>query len=73
MLWKLMAIGIIRTSDLTLVPSSADNDNKSGSEGHQTDHDVPMARAVMPTLSPRPHLKFPKLPVQATQQKDFEL
>ena len=54
--------------DLTLVPPSADSDDESESEGHQTDHDVPMARAVMPTLCPRPHLKFPKLPVQATQQ-----
>ena len=59
--------------DLTLVPPSADSDDESESEGHQTDHDVPMARAVMPTLRPKPHLKFPKLPVQATQQKDFEL
>ena len=57
--------------DLQLVPPSADNDNKI--EGHQTDHDVPTARAVMPTLCPRPQLKFPKLPVQATQWKDFEL
>ena len=56
--------------DLTLVPPSDDNDE---SDGHQTDHDVPMARAVMPTLCPRPELKFPKLPVQATQQKDFDL
>ena len=55
--------------DLTLVPPSADSDNESESEGHQTDHDVPMARVVMPTLCPRPHLKFPKLPVQATQQR----
>ena len=56
--------------DLTLVPPSDDNDK---SDSHQTDHDVPMARAVMPTLRPKPQLKFPKLPVQATQQKDFKL
>ena len=37
------------------------------------DHDVPMATGVMPTLRPRPQLKFPKLPAQATQQKDFDL
>ena len=57
--------------DLTLVPPSDDNSHESESDSHQTDHHVPMARAVMPTLHPRPQLKFPKLPVQATQQKDF--
>ena len=40
---------------------------------HHDDHDVPMATGVMPTLHPRPQLKFPKLPVQATQQKDFNI
>ena len=40
---------------------------------HSDDHDVPMATGVMPTLCPRAQLKFPKLPVQATQQKDFDL
>ena len=54
--------------DSTLVPPSDDE-----SDSHQIDHDVPMAKAVMPTLCPRPQLKFPKLPIQATQQKDFEL
>ena len=36
-------------------------------------HDVLMATGVMPTLCPRPQMKFPKLPVQATQQEDFNL
>ena len=58
--------------DLTLVPPSDDN-NESESDSHQTDHIVPMARTVMPTLCPRPQLKFPTLPVQATQQKDLNL
>ena len=61
--------------DLTLSPPGANNndDDKSDSDNHQADYNVPMARAVMPTLCPRPQLKFPKLPVQATQQKDFDL
>ena len=46
--------------DLTLVPPSNDNDVKSESDSQQTNHNVPMARAVMPTLHPRPQLKFPK-------------
>ena len=56
-------------------PPGANNndDDESDSDNHQADHNVPMARAVMPTLRPRPQLKFPKLPVQATQQKDFKL
>ena len=56
-------------------PPGANNkdDDESESDNHQVDHNVPMARAVMPTLPPRPQLKFPKLPVQATQQKDFDL
>ena len=56
-------------------PPGANNndDDKSDSDNHQADHNVPMARAVMPTLYPRPQLRFPKLPVQATQQKDFDL
>ena len=53
--------------DLTFSPP----DNESDS--HPDDHDVLMATGVMPTLCPRPQLKFPKLPVQATQQKDFDL
>ena len=55
--------------DLTLSPLGNDDE----SDSHPDDHDVPMATAVMPTLHPRPQLKFPKLPVQATQQKDFNL
>ena len=56
--------------DLTLSPP---DDNNNESDSHSDDHDVPMATGVMPTLHPRPQLKFPKLPVQATQQKDFDL
>ena len=56
--------------DLTLSPPDANNDK---SDSHSDDHDVPMATAVMPTLHPRSQLKFPKCPVQATQQKDFNL
>ena len=56
--------------DLTLSPP---DDNNDKSDSHSDDHDVPMATGVMPTLHPRPKLKFPKLPVQATQQKDFNL
>ena len=61
--------------DLTVVPPSAnsDDDDESEGKGHQTNHEVPMARAVMSTLRPRPQMKFPRLPVQATQQKDFKL
>ena len=54
---------------LTLSPPENDEECDS----HPDDHDVPMATGVMPTLCPRPQLKFPKLPVQATQQKDFNL
>ena len=56
--------------DLTLSPP--DNNNNE-SDSHPDDHDVPMATAVMPTLHPRHQLKFPKPPIQATQQKDFNL
>ena len=61
--------------DLTLSPPGANNngDDKSDSDNHHADQNVPMATAVMPTLRPRPQLKFPKLPVQATQQKDVDL
>ena len=61
--------------DLTLSPQGANNsdDTESDSDNHHADHNVPMATAVMPTLCPRPQLKFPRLPVQATQQKDFNL
>ena len=56
--------------DLALSPP---DDNDSVSDNYHADHNVPKARAVMPTLCSRPQLKFPKLPVQATQQKDFNL
>ena len=56
--------------DLTLSPP---DDNNDKSDGHPDDHDVPVATGVMSTLCPRPQLKFLKLPVQATQQKDFDL
>ena len=58
--------------DLTLSPPD-DNNNESDSYNHHADQNVPMATAVMPTLCPRPQLKFSKLLVQATQQKDFNL
>ena len=59
--------------DLTLSTPDANNNDESDSDNHHVDQNVPMATAVMPTLCPRPQLKFPKLPVQATQQKDFNL
>ena len=61
--------------DLTLSPPDANNNDndESDSDNNQADHNVPMARGVIPTLHPRPQLKFSKLPVQATQQKDFDL
>ena len=52
---------------------SPPDDNNDKSDNHHADQDVPMATGVMPTLCPRPQLEFPKLPVQATQQKDFNL
>ena len=55
--------------DLTLSPP---DDNNNESDNNHADQNVPMATAVMPTLCPRPQLKFPKLPVQAMQQKDFQ-
>ena len=48
-------------------------DDDGESDSHSDGHDVPMATGVMPTLHPRPQLKFPKLPVQATQQIDFNI
>ena len=54
--------------DLTLSPPSEDE-----SDSHCDDQEVPMATAVIPTLHPRPQVKFSKLPVQATEQKDFNL
>ena len=61
--------------DLILSPPGAKNndEDESDSDNHHADQNVPMATAVMPTLRPRPQLKFPKLPVQATQRKDFDL
>ena len=61
--------------DLTLSPpgTNNNNDDESDSDNRHADQSVPMATAVMPTVHPRPQLKFPKLPVQATQQKDFYL
>ena len=44
--------------------------NESDRDNHQG---VPMETAVITTLCPRPQLKLPKLPVQATQQQDFNL
>ena len=54
--------------DLTLRPPDGDE-----SDNHSDAHDVPMATGVMPTLCPRPQLKFPKLPVQARKQEDFNI
>ena len=60
--------------DLTLSPPGANNNNddESDSDNHHADQNVPMATAVMSTLHPRSQLKFPKLPVQATQQKRLQ-
>ena len=48
---------------LSLPGANNNNDNESDSDNHHADQNVPMATAVMPTLRPRPQLKFPKLPV----------
>ena len=56
--------------DLTLSPPDNNNDK---SDSHPDDQVVPMAGGVIPTICPRPQLKFPKLPLQTTQQKDFDL
>ena len=56
--------------DLTLSPPGRNVDE---SDSHSNDQDVPMATVVIPTLHPKPQFKFPKLPVQATQQKDFNI
>ena len=55
--------------DLTLRHPNDDGE----SDSHSDDHDVPMATGVKPTRHPRPQLKFPKLPVQAIQQLDFNI
>ena len=52
--------------DLTLSPPDNNNDE---SDSHSDDHDVPMATGVMPTLCPRPQLKFSKLPVQQINKR----
>ena len=61
--------------DLTLVPPSTGNkeSEERDSDSHQDDQEQPMRAAVRPTLCPRQTLKFPRLPVQATQQKNFKL
>ena len=61
--------------DLTLVPPSTGNEESDESDGdsHQDDQEQPMRAAVRPTLHLRQTLKFPRLPVQATEQKDFKL
>ena len=61
--------------DLTLSLPGANNngDDESDSDNHHADQNIPIATAEMPTLCPRPQLKFPKLPVQDKQQKDFDL
>ena len=56
--------------DLTLTPP---RDNNDDGDNHSDVQSTPIAAAVMPTLWLRPQIKFPKLPVQATQQKDFKL
>ena len=58
--------------DLTLSPPD-NNDDESDSDNHHADQNVLMKTAMMPILCPRPQLKFPKLTVLATQQKDFNL
>ena len=54
--------------DLTLRPQEED---ASASDSHSDDHNVPMTTGVMPTVRPRPQLKFPNLPVQAMEQRVF--
>ena len=61
--------------DLTLVPPSTRNEESDESDGdsHQDDQEQPMRAAIRPTLCLRQTLKFPRLPVQVTEQKDFRL
>ena len=56
--------------DLTLNPPGRNLDE---SDSHSDDQGVPVATGVMPNLHPRPQFKFPKLPVQAMEQKDFNI
>ena len=57
--------------DLTLVPPSTSNEESEKSDGdsHQDKQRLPMRAVVRPTLCPRQTPKFPRLPVQATQQR----
>ena len=61
--------------DLTLVLASTGNEESDESDGdsHQDDREQAMRAVVRPTLCLRQTLKFPRLPVQVTQQKDFKL
>ena len=61
--------------DLTLVlPSTGNKENdESDGDSHQDNWEQPMRAVVRPTLHPRQTLKFPRLPVQVMQQKDFKL
>ena len=52
---------------------SSPGGNVDESDSRSDDQDVPMATGVMPTLHPKPQIKFPKLPVQETEQKDFNI
>ena len=53
--------------DITLYRPGDNGESDSDVDGE------PMTAGVMPTLHPRPQLKFPKLPVQATQQKELHM
>ena len=61
--------------DLTLVPPSTRNEESDESDGDSchNDWEQSMRAVVRPTLCLRQTPKFPRLPVQATQQKDFKL
>ena len=61
--------------DLTLVPPSTGKEESDESDGdsHHDDWEQPMSAVMRPTLHPRQTLKFPRLPVQVTKQKDFKL
>ena len=61
--------------DLTLIPPHRTDKEREESDGdsHQDDQGSLRKAVVRPTLCPRQTLKFPRLPVQATQQKDFNL
>ena len=61
--------------DLTLDLPKANNveSEESDSDSHHNDQNHPMKDIVRPTLHPRPTIKFPRLPVQGTRHKDFQL